>query len=87
MPRFQRKAQVLFTEEQYTRLLQISKREGKKLGALLRDAAEQVYLRRARALEKAKAARELLALGPIPAPDDYEIWEEQYLREKYSGHG
>ncbi len=53
----------------------------------MRDAAEQVYLRRARGREKAEAVRELLALGPIPSPDDYEIWEEQYLREKYSGHG
>lgn len=86
MPRYLRKAQVLFTEDQYTRLLLISKREGKKLGALLRDAAEHVYLRKARAREKAQAVRELLALGPIPAPDEYETWEEQYLREKYSGH-
>ncbi len=60
---------------------------GDSAKALLRDAAEQVYLRRARAREKAEAVRELLALGPIPAPDDYEIWEEQYLREKYSRHG
>jgi hypothetical protein len=87
MPRYQRKAQVLFTEDQYTRLQEIAKQEGKKLGALLRDAAEQVHLRRARAREKARAVRDLLALGPIPAPDDYETWEEQYLQEKYGGHG
>ena len=87
MPRYQRKAQVLFTEDQYARLLEIAKREGKKLGAVLRDAAEQVYLRRARGQEKAQAVRELLALGPIPAPDDYEAWEKQYLAEKASHHG
>ena len=87
MARYQRKAQVLFTEDQYSRLLQISRRESKKLGALLPDAAEQVYLRRARAHEKAQAARELLELGPMATSDDYETWEEQYLREKYSGHG
>lgn len=87
MPRYQRKAQVLFTVDQYTRLQEIAKREGKKLGALLRDAAEQVHLRKARAEEKARAVRSLLALGPIPAPDDYEAWEEQYLREKFGGHG
>ena len=62
--------QVLFTEDQYARLLEIAKREGKKLGAVLRDAAEQVYLRSARGQEKAQAVRELLELGPIPAPDD-----------------
>jgi hypothetical protein len=87
MPRYQRKAQVLFTEDQYARLLQVSRREGKKLGTLLRDAAEQVYLRKARAGEKAQAVRELLALGLTPAPDDYEAWEEQYLQQKYSSHG
>ena len=87
MPRFQRKAQVLFTEDQYTRLLQISRREGKKLGTLLREAAEQVYLRKVRAGEKAQAVRELLALRLTPAPNDYETWEQQYIAEKYSGHG
>ena len=86
MPKYQHKAQVLFTEDQYTRLLQISRREDKKLGALLWDAAEPMYLRKARAYKKAQAVRELLAPGPIAAPDDYEAWEEQYLREKYSGH-
>ena len=38
MPKHQRKAQVLFTEDQYARLLEIAKREGKKLGALVQDA-------------------------------------------------
>ena len=87
MPRFQRKAQVPFTEDQYTRLLRISRREGKKLGTLLREAAEQVYLRKVRAGEKAQAVRELLALRLTPAPNDYETWEQQYIAEKYSGHG
>ncbi len=87
MPRYQRKAQVLFTEDQYTRLQRIAKGEGKKLGALLRDAAEQVYLRRARTREKAQAVRDLLALGLLPAPDDYEAWEAQYLQQKYGSHG
>jgi len=84
MPRFQRKAQVPFTEDQYTRLLRISWREGKKLGTLLREVAEQVYLRKVRAGEKAQAVRELLALGLTPAPNDYETWEEQYIAEKSS---
>jgi hypothetical protein len=55
MPRYQRKAQVLFTEDQYARLEEVAKREGKKLGTLLRDAAVQVHLRQARAREKAQA--------------------------------
>jgi hypothetical protein len=86
MARFQRKAQVLFTDDQYTQLEAIAKREGKKLGALLRDAAVQVHLRKARAQEKARAVRELLALAAVPAPDDYEAWERQYLQAKTPAH-
>ena len=86
MPRYQRKAQVLFTEDQYARLEEVAKREEKKLGTLLRDAAVQVHLRQARAREKAQAVRELLALAAVPAPDDYEEWERHYLQTKTASH-
>jgi len=86
VPRYQRKAQVLFTEDQYARLGEIAKREGKKLGTLLRDAAVQVHLRQARAREKAQAVQELFALAVVPAPDDYEEWEQHYLQTKTASH-
>jgi hypothetical protein len=86
MPRYQRKAQVLFTKDQYARLGEIAKREGKKLGTLLREAAIQMHLRQARAQEKTRVVRELLALATVPAPDDYEAWERHYLQTKTASH-
>jgi hypothetical protein len=87
MARYTKKAQVLFTDQQYRDLLQIAEQEHRPLGTLLRGAAEQVYLKKKRAREKAQAVKELLSLKETDVPDDYQEWERQYLEEKYSGHG
>ena len=60
MPKYRKKAQVLFTDQQYRDLLQIAEAQHKPLGALLREAAEEVYLKAERACEKAEAVKALL---------------------------
>ena len=86
MPKYTRKAQVLFTEAQYRDLLEVAAHEGKRVGALLREAAERVVLRRKRVREKAQAVKELLSLAPTAVPRDYQQWEQQYLDAK-NPHG
>ncbi|MFQ5737860.1 MAG: hypothetical protein ACE5JX_02525 [Acidobacteriota bacterium] len=87
MAKYTQKAQVLFTERQYQGLQEIAEEEGKPLGTLLRQAAEEVYLRRKRSRDKAQAVTELLALKETEVPEDYQNWEQTYQREKYGGHG
>jgi len=84
MSRYTRKVQVFLTEEQYRDLADIAANEQKKIGVVVREALEQICLRKARAQEKAQAIRELLSsTEETQVPQDYEEWEEQYLREKY----
>jgi hypothetical protein len=86
MSGYSKKVQVSLTEEQYRNLADIAAREHKKIGALVREALEQMCLRKTRAQEKAKAIQELLSMEAIDVPEDYHEWEEQYLREKYSSN-
>lgn len=87
MPKYRKKAQVLFTDQQYRDLVQIADAQHKPLGALLREAAEEVYLKAKRAREKAEAVKVLLSLEETEVPEEYEEWERRYLEEKTSGHG
>ncbi len=87
MPQYTKKAQVLFTEEQYLTLLSIAQQEKKALGTLLREAADLVYLRKKRSRDKARAVRELLSLKPTEVPADYQAWEQDYLDERAARHG
>jgi len=41
MPTYSRKAQVLFTEEQFNELQAIANKEHKKISALIREAVEK----------------------------------------------
>ncbi len=87
MPYYTKKAQVLFTEEQYRQLLAVAEEAQKSLGALLREAAVQVWLREKRRNDKAQAVQALLALEEVPVPTDYGQWEEQYLDERSNPRG
>lgn len=82
MARYTRRAQVLLTEEQYATLQAIAEERDKALGALLREAAEELYLAERRRQERSRAARALLSLPATEAPDDYEAWESRYLDER-----
>ena len=82
MPKYTRKAQVLFTEGQSRDLLEVAEHERKPVGTLLREAAERVVLRRKLARKKAQAVKELLSLAPTAVPRSYQQWEQQYLDAK-----
>jgi hypothetical protein len=84
MPKYQRKIQVLLTEEQYRDLGRIAARQKKKLGTLVREAIEAHHLKRAKQQRIAEAVDRLLALPNVPAPENYQEWEKEYLKEKYS---
>ena len=87
MPQYTRKAQVLFTEEQFRELTTVARERSQALGALLREAAVQVYLRQRRRKQKAEAVHRLLALKQTEPPADYHEWEQQYLDERAGRHG
>lgn len=79
---YTRKAQVLLTEEEYKTLEEVSARTRKKLGTLIREAVEKVYVEEKRKEQTATAVDRLLSLPAVPAPDDYQEWEKEYSRQK-----
>ena len=84
MSRYTRKVEVRLTEEQYRELAGIAAKERKRIGVVVREALEQTCLRKQRAQEKAAAIRSLLSMEATDVPEDYQEWEDQYLREKYA---
>ncbi|MBN2124542.1 MAG: hypothetical protein JW821_09640 [Deltaproteobacteria bacterium] len=84
MPKYQRKIQVLLTDDQFRRLEQIATQQRKKLGTLVREAIEEYHLKRAKQRRIAEAVDRLLALPEAPAPEDYQEWEKQYMEGKYT---
>lgn len=84
MSKYCRKVQVLLTEEQFRELVQIAGEQGKKLGVLVREAIEECHLKRARRMAVARAADRLLSLPEQPVPENYEEWESEYQKGKYS---
>jgi hypothetical protein len=87
MARYTRRAQVLLTETQYRNLQTLAAAEEKPLGALLREAAEVLCFREERRAQKARAARQLLALPGTDVPEDYQEWERRYLDQRAETHG
>lgn len=84
MPKYLKKIQVLVTEKQYKDLEEIASRQKKKLGTLVREAIEEYHLKKKKEREVAEAVDRLLSLPEVPAPEDYQKWEEEYLKNKYS---
>lgn len=87
MSQYTRKIQVTLTEEQYQMLATLAARDHKTIGVVVREAVEQTCLRTHRAQEKAEAIRVLLAAEPADVPSDYQEWEEEYSRLKWTGDG
>jgi hypothetical protein len=87
MARYTRRAQVLLTEVQYRSLQTLAEAEEKPLGVLLREAVEEVYFQEKKREQKARAARQLLALPGTEVPDDYQEWERRYLDQRVETHG
>jgi hypothetical protein len=79
MPKYSKKIQVLLTEKQYKDLEEISSQQKKKLGAL-----EECHFKAKKKKEIAEAVDRLLSLPEVPASEDYQKWEAEYLSQKYS---
>jgi len=84
MPKYARKIQMLVTEDQYRELEEIASKEHKKLGTLVRDAVVEYHLKKNKQRRIAEAVDRLLSLPEVEAPQDYQEWEAEYLRKKYS---
>ncbi len=84
MAKYLKKVQVLLTEQQLKDLEEIASKNHKKLGALVREAIEEYHLKKKKQQEIAEAVARLLSLPEVPAPDDYQKWEAEYLEGKYS---
>ncbi|MFV1950938.1 MAG: hypothetical protein ACC630_03105 [Nitrospinota bacterium] len=81
---YTRKAQVLLTEEEYRILEEVSAKTKKKLGTLIREAIEKVYVEEKKKSQIAESVDRLLSLPPTPAPEDYQEWEKEYSKLKGS---
>ncbi len=81
---YTKKAQVLLTDEQFKSLEKLAAQSHKKLGTLIRDAVNEVYIEKHKKAEKADAVNSLLSLSPQPVPDDYSEWEDEYSKQKGS---
>jgi hypothetical protein len=84
MTKYSRKVQVLLTEQQFKDLEEIASKNHKKLGTLVREAIEEYHLKKKKQQEIAEAVDRLLSLPEVPAPEDYQKWEAEYLEGKYS---
>jgi hypothetical protein len=84
MPKYVKKIQVLFSEEQFRDLEALASRNHKKLGALVREAVVEYHLKKAKQRRIAEAVDRLLALPETPVPENWEEWESEYLKKKYS---
>jgi hypothetical protein len=84
MAKYSKKVQVLLTEQQLKDLEEIASKNHKKLGALVREAIEEYHLKKKKQQEIADAVDRLLSLPEVPAPEDYQKWEAEYLEGKYS---
>jgi hypothetical protein len=84
MAKYSKKVQVLLTEQQLKDLEEIALKNHKKLGTLVREAIEEYHLKKKKQQGIAEAVDRLLSLPEVPAPEDYQKWEAEYLEGKYS---
>lgn len=83
MPKYSKKIQILVTDTQYQELEEIASKEHKKLGTLVREAVVEYHLKKNKRRRIAEAVDRLLSLPEVEARD-YQKWEADYLRKKYS---
>lgn len=63
--------QILLDEEQYDRLAQRAKAQGRSVGALIREAVDHTWT--GTDIRKAASLDAILADGPIPVPDPADL--------------
>lgn len=70
--------QVTLDATQYRQLVQIARRERKKLAAVVRESVERYCVEPERERGRRKALEDLLRLPPQPVPEDYSRWKREY---------
>lgn len=83
--KYTQRVQVLFTEKQYKTLEELAATSHKKLGTLIREAVEEIYLKEEKKRKVKDAVDSLLKLAdesPAPPPDSWEKWEKEYSKLK-----
>jgi len=83
MPKYMKRIQVLLTLEQFKNLDDIATQRNKKIGTLVREAIVEYHLKQSRQRRVAEAVDRLFTLPELPVPEDYQEWEEEYLKGKY----
>lgn len=70
MPGYNKRTQVLLSEEQHKCLRSWSEQTGDSVGKLIRDAIDTSYVDHPTPRQRAQAVKELLAMEPIPFEGD-----------------
>lgn len=83
--KYTQRVQVLFTEKQYKALEELAAQQHKKLGTLVRDAVEEIYLKEEKIKRMKDAVDSLLQLAgesPDQPSEDWVKWEKEYEKIK-----
>ena len=72
------KVQVTLDEGQYAALARMSRRRGRKLAAVVREAVEEYCVAPEDRRRRLDAIDALYSLEPVPVPVDQEQWEREY---------
>ncbi|MGR3178575.1 MAG: hypothetical protein ACUZ8E_11010 [Candidatus Anammoxibacter sp.] len=83
---YRKKAQVLFTKDQYKTLQEIAAKSLKKIGSLKKEVVDKTYIEKRRKSQIANAIDRLLSLPLTPTPDSYHKWEGKYSESKQSSN-
>jgi hypothetical protein len=81
------KVQVTLDEDQYTRLVEVARRQDKKLAAVVRESIVRYCVEPEVTRRKQDALDRLLALDPTPVPHEYSDWEKEYARRAGAADG
>ena len=73
-----RKIQVTLDERQYAAVSRISRSDGRKLAAVVREAVQRYCVEPEARQRRLDAIETLYAMEPAPVPADLEQWEREY---------
>jgi predicted DNA-binding protein len=80
MPKYPKKVQVLFSEEQFEELTELASARGKPVGTLVREAVQEYHLAKKKSREISEAADRILTFPPVSVPETWEELEEELSR-------
>ena len=81
MPKYNRRTQILLSEEQYGRLMRAARARGESMGSLIREAVDRAYGDDRK--RKLKLVEEIAAMN-LPV-SDWDVMEEEIIRGHVAG--